>query len=254
MRKGRNILKDEPRPYLQAKTELDAEEEGKHELEAKNTEYELRSEERHEIEGDGGRAEMAESDREDRSLPARLERHELRGEEFVEEPDGRRVEIWRKNCHINKHIPRNHHGSVECGNVHTYKPRRNWRQHVISTSTVNVFVYLYHLHSAIRVTIVEILLESSSTPTWATDFGSNHHTTVIISFLILKRIHHSSVPTARHTGEPSLRRLKRSRAVLQVNLFLFVCSELVPHGSASSSTSDAGLVATELVWIEVLID
>ena len=77
-----------PTPFLQQKSELDAETKTENELEAQDQNYELGSRERYEIEGDEGRAEMMEANTENGPLPSLMERHELRGEEHSKELEG----------------------------------------------------------------------------------------------------------------------------------------------------------------------
>ncbi len=81
-----------PAVFFQLKSELDAEENRRGELEGVDVKVELGDGDRYEIEGDGGRAEMIGLDRERGILPSLMERHELEGEEQVRELDAHGVE------------------------------------------------------------------------------------------------------------------------------------------------------------------
>lgn len=79
-----------PSPLLKA--ELDAEEGGRDELEAKDREYEVGQTERYEIDGVGCSAEMTRFNGEGGKLPSFMERVELRGEEHSAELAGNGIE------------------------------------------------------------------------------------------------------------------------------------------------------------------
>ena len=76
------------KPYSQPKAGLDAEENWKTELEAKDIRLELESGERYEIEGDVASAEMAGFNRANGATPPLMERYELSGEEQARELHG----------------------------------------------------------------------------------------------------------------------------------------------------------------------
>ena len=86
-----NKTRYEPKPYLQAKIELDAEEKKRGEMEAKERRHELVQEDRYEVEGDECRAELVALNSETRLLPSSMERHELRSEDHSKELDGHEI-------------------------------------------------------------------------------------------------------------------------------------------------------------------
>lgn len=92
MKEKKHKNRDEAKPYLQPKAELEAEETRRNELEGNSSNHELEQGERYEIDGDANKAEMTGLARENGMLPSLMERHELRGEEFSTELAGHDVE------------------------------------------------------------------------------------------------------------------------------------------------------------------
>lgn len=84
--------RDEVKPYIQPKAELDAEESRRNEMEGKDIEYELEQGGRYEIDGDENNDEITGPSREIGTLPSSMESHELRGEEHSTELAGHEVE------------------------------------------------------------------------------------------------------------------------------------------------------------------
>ena len=84
--------RDEAKPYIQPKAELDAEESRRNEMEGKDTEYELEQGGRYEIDGDGNKAEITGLTRKSDMLPSLIESHELGGEEHSTELAGHEVD------------------------------------------------------------------------------------------------------------------------------------------------------------------